>query len=381
MRLISDIAVGLSCLSAALVLWLVLARRISVDGDGRRVFQIALLQAALLALAASAASRFLSLAAVALPDAGGLARVLGTMEVVALALALSSSLAVCALLAVVARRSSTRLAGGDPRQRDAASPLREAERPETEGQGANVVEVNLDGHGPTRWIGERIEPVRRQMDGVEDSMTEAPRQDEELLRLSRELTHRTKNLLAVVMGLCRQSAESSPNVAAFVTRFDGRIRALSVTHELLVDSAWRGAELQKLIGRIWRSASAPAAERVSIMGPQLILRPESAQNIALAIHEMAASAIEYGFLLESGRWVRIELAPYVDDATQGFDLIWEEDCPDSRSRDHGAGFGKSFVQDLLPRAVNGWSELQSTEEGLRWTLRLPERNFVPDSRA
>ncbi len=174
---------------------------------------------------------------------------------------------------------------------------------------------------------------------------------------------------------------SSPNVSAFITQFDGRIRALSVTHELLVDSAWRGAELQKLIGRIWSSASAPAAERVSIMGPQLILKPESAQNIALAIHEMAASALEYGFLLESGRWVRIELAPYADDATHGFDLIWDEDCPDSRSRDHGAGFGKSFVHDLLPRAVNGWSELQSTEKGLRWTLRLPERNFVLDSSA
>ncbi len=250
----------------------------------------------------------------------------------------------------------------------------------TDRQGAIVVGVKLDGHGATRWIGETIEPAQKAMDIGDDSATAAARQrqDEELLRLSRELTHRTKNLLAVVMGLCRQSADSSPNVAAFITRFDGRIRALSVTHELLVDLAWRGAELQKLIGRIWSSASAPAAERVSIMGPQLILKPESAQNIALAIYEMAAGALECGFLLESGRCVRIELAPYADDGTHGFDLIWEEDCPDCRSRDHGAGFGKSFVQDLLPRAVNGWSELQSTEEGLRWTLRLPERNFVLD---
>lgn len=374
MRLISDIAVGLSCLSVALALWLVLARRISVDGEGGRAFQIALLRAALLALGACAASRLLSLAASALPNASALAGVLDAMQVFALALAFSSSLAVCALLAVVARRP----------QNGAASPLREkAERHATDRQGAIVVEVKLDGHGPTPRMAETIEPVRRAIDGAGDRATVAARQgqDEELLRLSRELTHRTKNLLAVVMGLCRQSAESSPNVAAFITRFDGRIRALSVTHELLVDSAWRGAELQKLIGRIWSSASAPAAERVSIMGPQLILRPESAQNIALAIHEMAASALEYGFLLESGRWVRIELAPYVDDATHGFDLIWEEDCPDFRSRDHDAGFGKSFVQDLLPRAVNGWSELQSTEEGLRWTLRLPERNFVLDSSA
>jgi two-component sensor histidine kinase len=374
MRLISDIAVGLSCLSAALALWLVLARRISVNGQGGQAFQIALLRAALLALGACAASRLLSLVASALPKAAALASVLDAMEVFALAVAFSSSLGVCALLAVVARRP----------QRDASSRLREkAERHATDRQGAIVVEVNLEGHGPTRWIGETIEPVRRAFDGAEESATGAarPRQDEELLRLSRELTHRTKNLLAVVMGLCRQSAESSPNVAAFITRFDGRIRALSVTHELLVDSAWRGAELQKLIGRIWSSASAPAAERVSIVGPQLILRPESAQNIALAIHEMAASALEYGFLLESGRWVRIELAPYVDDATHGFDLIWKEDCPDSRFRDDDSGFGKSFVRDLLPRAVNGWSDLQSTEEGLRWTLRLPEQNFVHDSSA
>ena len=299
MRLISDIAVGLSCLSAALALWLVLARRISADGDGGRAFQIALLRAALLALGACAASRVLSLAAIALPKAAALASVLDAMEVFALALAFSSSLAVCALLAVVARRSSTGLAGGEPRQHGASSLLDEAERHGTDRQGAIVVGVKLDGHGPTRRIGETIEPVRQAMDSGEGSARAAARQrqDEELLRLSRELTHRTKNLLAVVMGLCRQSAESSPNVSAFITQFDGRIRALSVTHELLVDSAWRGAELQKLIGRIWSSASAPAAERVSIMGPQLILKPESAQNIALAIHEMAASALEYGFLL------------------------------------------------------------------------------------
>ncbi len=115
MRLILDIAVGLSCLSAALALWLVLARRISVDGEGGQAFQIALLRAALLALGSCFASRLMSLAASALPKAAALASVLDAMEVFALAVAFTSSLAVCVLLAVVARRSSTGLAGGEPR--------------------------------------------------------------------------------------------------------------------------------------------------------------------------------------------------------------------------------------------------------------------------
>ena len=245
------------------------------------------------------------------------------------------------------------------------------------------LDVAIDLRGETRWFSERIEPLWRdgRIAGVLTTAIDTTahrRQEEELRSLLRELTHRTKNLLSVIMGIARQSSRSTADVDIFVSRFKGRIQTLSVVHDLLLDANWRNVNLRTLIECVWRKSAPRAVDHLTLSGGDAFLGPECAQNLALAIHEMASNAIEHGCLLQANGKVQISWASAVENETAGVGLLWEETGCSSTAQSHFKGFGRSFVQGLLPRAIGGHSEIWSTSDGLSWRLWLPEHNFVSD---
>jgi two-component sensor histidine kinase len=257
--------------------------------------------------------------------------------------------------------------------------IAEAKRRAMTEQATQYLDVSLELNGNTIWLSERIEPLLRdgRVVGVLTTAIDTTahrRQEDELRGVLRELTHRTKNLLAVIVGIARQSSKTAADVNDFLSRFNSRIRALSVAHDLLVDSSWRGVSLRLLITGVWRINSPQVLTRVTIAGEDLYVAPNVAQNLALAFHEMASNAILHGGLLQNqGRvaieWTSIGQAGVVE-------LNWSEiDCALLLSFP-AQGFGKSFVEDLLPRATGGRSSIEAVDGGIRWTLTLPKLNFV-----
>jgi len=250
---------------------------------------------------------------------------------------------------------------------------------------AASIDLPLEINGVTRYFHENIEPLWRKNEvvGVVTTCIETTsyrRQQEELRGLLRELTHRTKNLLAVIMGIARQSGRSSTDVATFVMRFNGRIRALASAHELLVESDWRGVGLRNLIAGVWKATSQEAEDKLTLIGTDYPLTPECAQNLALAIYEMQNNAIDHGGLLGPDGAVKIIWTAAKDEPGQGLKIVWEETGrPSSPASVQGDGFGKSFVEVLLPRATRGRSSVELHDHGLTWTLTLPQSNFIADA--
>ena len=78
-------------------------------------------------------------------------------------------------------------------------------------------------------------------------MTERRQYEEHLAFTLRELSHRTKNMLAVVQGLTHMIARRSDNIEDFETRLRGCIQALAYSHDLLVQHDWQGATLEELL--------------------------------------------------------------------------------------------------------------------------------------
>ena len=77
-------------------------------------------------------------------------------------------------------------------------------------------------------------------------ITERKRLEEARRALSLEINHRTKNLLAVVEAVVRQTAaHGSPG--DFVRRITQRLRALAANQDLLVEGSWRGAEIGAVV--------------------------------------------------------------------------------------------------------------------------------------
>ena len=111
-----------------------------------------------------------------------------------------------------------------------------------------------------------------------------------------ELSHRSKNLLAVVQSIARQVARRTKNFEDFDAAFSARIRALADVHDLLVARNWQGADIREVI----RSQLAPFGQlddgRLTVEGSDLILKPKAVEHIGLALHELATNATKYGAL-------------------------------------------------------------------------------------
>ena len=77
---------------------------------------------------------------------------------------------------------------------------------------------------------------------------------------------------------------------------EGRIRALANVHSLFVETRWIGAELSTVATQELAPYSNEAVTRVRIDGPQILLKPDIAQAIAMILHELATNAAKYGAL-------------------------------------------------------------------------------------
>ncbi len=155
--------------------------------------------------------------------------------------------------------------------------------------------------GVERWVAEKGRahfhdgaPVR--MTGTARDITERREREEHIHLLMREITHRSKNLLAVIQAMARQSKVGSKTVADFEARFSGRLQALAASHDLLVQRDWHGVSMSELVKSQLGHYLDAHASQIEISGQKMIVTPEAAQNIGLAVHELSTNAAKYGAL-------------------------------------------------------------------------------------
>jgi two-component sensor histidine kinase len=189
--------------------------------------------------------------------------------------------------------------------------------------------------------------------------------------LLRELVHRSKNLLAVVQAMSRQTAAGSPSVEEFQRKFGARLQALSMAHDLLISQDWRGAAMHDLVraqmAYCLDVAKDELAQRALIEGPKLMLKPEAAQNIGLALHELATNALAYGALSRPDGAVSLKWG--LEDGR--LNIEWRESGGPSVATPPREGFGHKVVKRLVALALDGEATLNFPPDGLVWTLSIP----------
>jgi two-component sensor histidine kinase len=229
--------------------------------------------------------------------------------------------------------------------------------------------------GELRWFEERVEPTFDEgaVVGVISTAVEVTarkKHELELVELLRELTHRSKNLLAVVAGIARQTGQSASSIADFHEHFGSRLQALSLAHELLVKNLWRGVDLRMLIAGVLANVAPRDADAISLEGPSVTLGPEVAQTLAIGLHEMATNAIRHGGLAAPDGALSVAWDIERAGDQRRLTFAWREKsvAPPSRSE---RGFGLSFVDTLLPRALDGRSKVAFDDGAMIWTMTFP----------
>jgi PAS domain S-box-containing protein len=175
-------------------------------------------------------------------------------------------------------------------------------------------------------------------------ITEQKRDQEQIATLAREAEHRSKNLLANALATVKLS--QADTTAGLKQAIEGRLRALSNVHSLFVETRWVGAELSK-IARQELSPYFQAGEKrhVAIEGPEVLLAPNTAQAIAVILHELATNAAKYGALsVPAGR---IDLK-WSQEADARLVLRWSEtDGPVIQSPPQRQGFGGRIIEQMI----------------------------------
>lgn len=191
--------------------------------------------------------------------------------------------------------------------------------------------------------------------------------------IMRELSHRSKNLLAIVMAIARQTARNSPSFSEFERRFNSRIQALASAHDLLVEQQWGGAMLE---GLAHAQLSAFGLDKIKMRGEPVRLRAEATQNVALALHELGTNASKYGSLsVPDGR---VELTWALEPNEVGppsLRLTWQEIGGPKVQPPEDRGFG-CFVLERVTVNALGEGRIEFNENGLVWTCRIRPEHLV-----
>ena len=243
-------------------------------------------------------------------------------------------------------------------------------------------ELPLEDAPGVRWHDLHIEPLRNEVGDVVGltcasvDVTERKEGEAHLRLLLRELTHRSKNLLAVIQAMARQTARHAGSVESFLTQFGARLQALAASHDLLVRESWYGASLDELIRSQLAGYLDASANQVSIEGPALALKPEAAQNLGLALHELAVNAAKFGALsVPSGRvsiiWTRRD-----DQDGNAVDLDWTERLGPKVKTRRKKGFGSMVIERNLVRALDAKVNLEFDPNGLRCHIAIPASQIL-----
>jgi PAS domain S-box-containing protein len=195
-------------------------------------------------------------------------------------------------------------------------------------------------------------------------ITEQKRNQEQIAILAREAEHRSKNLLANVQATVALS--QSDTVDGLKDAIAGRVRALSNVHSLFVESRWIGAELSTIAKQELAPYSGAGERRVHIDGPEVLLRPNDAQVVAIILHELATNAAKYGALSVPNGQVHLQ---WLHRADGQLILTWTEKGGPTVRTPSRQGFGSRIIALLIDQQ-QGRSQFDWRPEGLVCTIEL-----------
>lgn len=234
--------------------------------------------------------------------------------------------------------------------------------------------------GETRWIqakseierDEAGEPLR--LVGAHIDITELKKAEEARELISRELSHRIKNIFAVVASIVTLSARSEPAVRPLAEAIRERIEALARAHDFVRPSdpaQGGGATHQTMIGlleMLLEPYHAAEAGRITIAGDPVPIGVGAATALSLVVHELATNAVKYGALSRENGRLEVICEAGVEQAS----LIWRESGgPELTGLPSRQGFGTLMSERAAKAQLRAGITHDWRPEGLRVRFDFP----------
>jgi two-component sensor histidine kinase len=199
--------------------------------------------------------------------------------------------------------------------------------------------------------------------------------------LTSEMSHRIKNLFAVVDAMISFTKRSATSADEFAAILHGRLHALASANALVRQSFTEGlkapevraASLHALIHAILKPYETLGGQRFSASGEEIILGDQATTGLALVFHELATNAAKYGALSQEEGRVKVTWEQYED----GLVMIWSETGgPEIQGEPERQSFGTRLVRNAVIGQFRGKLDMQWRKQGLHAELVLPKANLA-----
>lgn len=242
------------------------------------------------------------------------------------------------------------------------------------------IEYRLRRHdGTYRWTLGRALPIRDASGaivrwfGTCTDIHEQKEASQEREVVAQELSHRIKNIFAVISGLIGFSARAHPGFAAVADDLRARVIALGRAHDFVrphsAQSRPRAAQssLHGLLGELFVPYQPQDGARIVVAGTDVAIDDRSATPIALLFHELATNATKYGALSHDAGAIAVTSRCDGDRVL----IDWREHggpavvAPDKR------GFGSQLIELSAVRQLGGSVGQHWEPAGLHVAIALP----------
>jgi DNA-binding response OmpR family regulator len=204
---------------------------------------------------------------------------------------------------------------------------------------------------------------------------QAHRDAEERALLLRELDHRVRNNLSVIMGLLsmeRNRRPPRPSEEA-LSSLENRLRSFLMVHEALRRQNYRGVPVremaEKLAQRLRNAWDIAARVALNVEGDSRILGEKKGFAFALVLNELLTNAFRHGF--PQGRHGRVTIRVQIKDDHV---LVQIEDNgvgSAATPKPDVVGSGRSIVAALVRDELGGRVDYHADENGTRVDLDFP----------
>lgn len=208
---------------------------------------------------------------------------------------------------------------------------------------------------------------------------------EERADLLRELDHRVRNNLGVIMGLVsleRTRGAGRPAGEALLS-LENRLRAFLMAYEAFRRTNYKGLPLREIVDRVLqrlKNTLRPESRiATTVTGDDDVVGERYGFSLALALNELASSALRHGF--PDGREGHLAASVVVEE--HGIEIVLADDGVPAADRGHDVQNEvvgeQSVVRALVENELGGKVTVDPTSQGTRVRIACPVRKDAEDS--
>jgi len=182
-----------------------------------------------------------------------------------------------------------------------------------------------------------------------------------------ELSHRVKNIMAVVSSVARITGRNASRgtdftVHDFIKTFTSRLNAMSRTNDLLEQADWSGLDVRAIFLDELSPFEDSGNHVYSLQGPHIRLSVDASKDLSMVCHELMTNAVKYGSLGQDDGHLDVHWTRSGDRLV----IKWTEQCLEVHPPSDSVGFGTQLF-DMLPYVT---VDRNFTPTGLHLTITM-----------